>query len=107
MYEFKQISSIELMQLLAQRLQKRRLEKGLSRQALSDISGVPAPTIARFEQHYAISMRQYLDLAITRGYADEMEHLMDEPKYKTMDELETIRNNKNRKRGGKGERMKG
>ena len=105
MYELEQISSGELMQQLAQRLQKRRLEKGLSRQALSGMSGVPAPTIARFEQHYAISMRQYLDLAITLGYADEVKRLMDEPKYKTMDELETIRNNKNRKRGGKGERL--
>ncbi len=105
MYELEQISSGELMQQLAQRLQKRRLEKGLSRQALSEMSGVPAPTIARFEQHYAISMRQYLDLAITLGYADEVKRLMDEPKYKTMDELETIRNNKNRKRGGKGERL--
>lgn len=99
MYEFGQISSGELMQLLAQRLQKRRLEKRLSRQSLSELSGVPAPTIARFEQHYAISMRQFLDLVITMGYADEVEHLMDEPKYKTMDELETIRNNQNRKRG--------
>lgn len=99
MYEFEQISSGDLMQLLAQRLQKRRLEKGLSRQALADMSGVPAPTIARFEQHFAISMRQYLDLAITLGYTDEVEHLMKEPKYKTMDELETIRNNKNRRRG--------
>ena len=104
MYELEQISSGVLMQRLAQRLQKRRLEKGLSRQALSDLSGVPAPTIARFEQHYAISMRQYLDLVITMGYADEIEHLMDEPKYKTMEELETIRNNQNRKRGGKGDR---
>lgn len=99
MYELEQISSGELMQQLAQRLQKRRLEKGLSRQALSDMSGVPAPTIARFEQHYAISMRQYLDLAISMGYIDDMKRLMDEPKYKTMEELETIRNNQNRKRG--------
>lgn len=99
MYEFGQISSGDLMQQLAQRLQKRRLEKGLSRQALSDLSGVPAPTITRFEQHYAISMRQYLDLALTLGYLEEVASLMDEPKYKTMDELETIRNNQNRKRG--------
>jgi len=106
MYEFGQISSAELMQQLAQRLQKRRLEKGLSRQALADLSGVPAPTIARFEQHFAISMRQYLDLAIAMGYTEELENLMNEPKYKTMDELETIRNNQNRKRGGKSERMK-
>lgn len=101
MYEFEQISSGELMQILAQRLQKRRLEKGLSRQALSELSGVPAPTIARFEQHYAISMRQYLDLAVALGYANQMKDLMQEVLYNTLEELETIRNNKNRKRGSR------
>ena len=87
------------MQQLAERLKARRLEKGLSRQALAEISGVPAPTIARFEQQYAISMRQYIDLAIALGYAEQMQVLMKEPIYKTMEELETIQNNKNRKRG--------
>ena len=87
------------MQQLAERLKARRLEKGLSRQALAEISGVPAPTIARFEQQYAISMRQYIDLAITLGYAEQLQVLMQEPIYKTMEELETIQNNKNRKRG--------
>ena len=99
MYSFGQISSVELMQQLAERLKARRLEKGLSRQALAEISGVPAPTIARFEQQYAISMRQYIDLAIALGYAEQMQVLMKEPIYKTMEELETIQNNKNRKRG--------
>ena len=87
------------MQQLAERLKARRLEKGLSRQALAEISGVPAPTIARFEQQYAISMRQYINLAIALGYAEQMQVLMKEPIYKTMEELETIQNNKNRKRG--------
>ena len=87
------------MEQLAGRLKARRLEKGLSRQALAEISGVPAPTIARFEQKYAISMRQYIDLAITLGYTDQLEPLMSEPIYKTLEELETIRNNQNRKRG--------
>ena len=99
MYTFDQISSGELMQQLAERLKARRLEKGLSRQALAEISGVPAPTSARFEQQYAISMRQYIDLAITLGYAEQLQVLMQEPIYKTMEELETIQNNKNRKRG--------
>ena len=87
------------MRELAERLKARRLEKGLSRQALAEISGVPAPTIARFEQQYAISMRQYIDLAIALGYVDQLQVLMQEPIYKTLEELETIRNNKNRKRG--------
>lgn len=99
MYEFEQISSAELMEQLAQRLKSRRLEKGLSRQSLAELSGVPAPTIARFEQHQAISMRQYLDLALALGYEDQLKMLMKDPIYKTIEELETIRHNKNRKRG--------
>ena len=99
MYSFGQISSAELMQLLAERVKERRLERGLSRQALSDLSGVPAPTIARFEQHYAISMRQYVDLVAALGYTDQWQEVMREPRYKTIEELETIRRNKNRKRG--------
>ena len=99
MYSFGQISSGELIQQLAERLKARRLEKGLSRQALAELSGVPAPTIARFEQQHAISMRQYLDLAIALGYADQLKVLMQEAIYKTMAELETIKQNQNRKRG--------
>ena len=99
MYSFGQISSGELMKQLAERLKTRRLEKGLSRQALAELSGVPAPTIARFEQQHAISMRQYLDLAIALGYADQLQVLMQEAIYKTMEELETIKHNQNRKRG--------
>lgn len=99
MYSFGQISSGELIQQLAERLKTRRLEKGLSRQALAELSGVPAPTIARFEQQHAISMRQYLDLAIALGYADQLQGLMQEAIYKTMEELETIKQNQNRKRG--------
>ena len=87
------------MQQLAERLKARRLEKGISRQALAEMSGVPAPTIARFEQQHAISMRQYIDLAIALGYFEQLQMLMQEPIYKTMEELETIRNNQNRKRG--------
>ena len=99
MYSFGQISSGELIQQLAERLKTRRLVKGLSRQALAELSGVPAPTIARFEQQHAISMRQYLDLAIALGYADQLQVLMQEAIYKTMEELETIKHNQNRKRG--------
>jgi len=104
MYEFEQISAGELMAQLAQRLQNRRLEKGFSRQTLSDLSGVPAPTIARFEQHHAISLRQYIDLAMALGYTDSLKELMQAPIYKTMEELETIRTNQNRKRGSHAKR---
>ncbi len=86
---------------MAERLRARRLEKGLSRQTLAEMSGVPAPTIARFEQQYAISLRQYVDLALALGYAGQLESFMQEPLYKTIEELELIKQNKNRVRGSK------
>ncbi|MCS2901056.1 helix-turn-helix domain-containing protein [Bacteroides thetaiotaomicron] len=50
LYNFDVESPEELLAILAQNLQKRRLEKGLSREALTELSGVPTPTIAKFEQ---------------------------------------------------------
>ena len=44
-------------------------------------------------------MRQYIDMAIALGYAEQLQVLMKEPIYKTLEELETIRNNQNRQRG--------
>lgn len=84
---------------LAADLQKRRLEKGLSRNALSLMSGVPAPTIAKFERMHVISLASYVAIAKAMGYSKQMKAIMDEPLYDTMDELLTINKNKNRKRG--------
>ena len=84
---------------LSANVKKRRLEKGLSRSALSMMSGVPTPTIAKFEQKNAISLTGFIALAKALGYADEVKRLLDEPKYSTMEELDTINRNKNRKRG--------
>ena len=89
----------ELLQTLARNLQKRRLEKGLSRDALSELSGVPAPTIAKFEQKHTISLASYVALAKALGYARAIKSLLDEPLYDTMEELDLINKNKNRKRG--------
>ncbi len=92
-------SAQDLSAALAGRLQKRRLEKGLSREALSMMSGVPAPTIAKFEQKHAISLTSFLALAKALGYTKDIKNLLSEPLFDTMEELETINRNKNRKRG--------
>ena len=52
LYNFDVERPEELLAILAQNLQKRRLEKGLSREALTELSGVPTPTIAKFEQKH-------------------------------------------------------
>ena len=46
LYEYNPDSPKDVAVALACDLKKRRLEKGLTRNALSAISGVPAPTIA-------------------------------------------------------------
>ena len=49
LYNFDIERTEELLAILAQNMQKRRLEKGFSREALTELSGVPTPTIAKFD----------------------------------------------------------
>jgi transcriptional regulator with XRE-family HTH domain len=75
------------------------LEKKLSTKSLSELSGVPASTIQRFELKHAISLESYVKLAKALGYSEEIMQLLSEPKYDTMEELIEINHNRNRKRG--------
>jgi len=98
-YNFDIETPEELLTILAQNLQKRRLEKGFSREALTELSGVPTPTIAKFEQKHTISLTSYVALANALGYSKAIKELLSEPLFSTMEELEMINKNKNRKKG--------
>lgn len=89
----------DLCKILAMHLRKRRLERGLSREALTMMSGVPTPTIAKFETAYTISLQSFVAIAKALGYTDQIKALMSAPIYNTMEQLDTINRNKNRKRG--------
>ncbi len=99
LYTFDIDTASELVASLAQKTQKRRLEKGLSRDALSMMSGVPAPTIAKFERKHTISLLSFISIAKALGYTKDIKALLSKPLFNTMEELETINKNKNRKRG--------
>lgn len=99
LYNFDIDTTDELLAILAGNLQRRRLEKGLSREALAKLSGVPAPTIAKFEQKHTISLASYVSLAKALGYTDSIKELLSQPRFSTMEELEMINKNKNRKKG--------
>ena len=99
LYDFPAESVADLLALLARNLKKRRLEKELSRPALSLMSGVPVGTIAKFEQHHTIALSSYIALAKALGYTEAIKTLLAEPLFTTMEELETINKNKNRKKG--------
>ena len=88
-----------LMDRLAGNCKARRLEKGYSRKTLSDLTGIPAPTIERFERTGKISLESFCRLAVQFDYFDEMAAIMSHTKYSTSQELETINRNHNRKNG--------
>lgn len=99
LYNFDMDMPEELLEVLAKNLKKRRLEKGLSREALTVISGVPTPTIAKFEQKHMISLLSFVRLAKVLGYTDSIKMLLSEPQFDTMEELEKINKNKTRIKG--------
>ena len=60
------------MQRLAEDLKTRRLEKKLLTKSLSEMSGVPASSIQRFELKHSISLESYVKLAKALGYSEEI-----------------------------------
>lgn len=99
MYDFDMETVDDLLKILANNLRRRRLEKGLSREALALMSGVPAPTIAKFEQTHTLSLASFVAIAKALGYGNDIKKLLAEPLFSTMAELDTINKNQNRKRG--------
>ena len=88
-----------LMMRLAGNCKARRLEKGYSRKHLADITGVPAPTIEKFENTGKISLESFCSLIIEFDYFDEMAAIAGRTKYTSAQELEAINKNRNRIKG--------
>lgn len=83
---------------IANDLRKRRIEKNLTRAALARQAGISPSNLARFEQKGLISLQNLIALADALGYTAEIKGIFSEPKYQTMDELQQIRRNQNKKR---------
>ena len=88
-----------LMAMMAKNCKDRRLERGYSRRTLAERTGVPAPTIERFEKTGKISLESFCSIAVEFDYFQEMSEILSKPKYTTGSELETINRNKNRIKG--------
>ena len=98
-YEYIPESIDDILKVMAANAKKRRLEKGWTRKYLCERSDVPVSTIAKFESLHTISLASYVAIAKALGYSSDMKKLMSEAIFTTMKELDTINNNKNRKRG--------
>ena len=89
----------QLMKKIAQNCKARRLERGYSRRTLAQKTGVPAPTIERFETTGKISFESFCAIVVEFDYFQEMSEILSKPKYSTGIELETINKTKKRVKG--------
>lgn len=89
----------QLMRRMARNCKARRLERGYSRRTLSERTGVPAPTIERFETTGKISFESFCALVVEFDYFQEMSQILSMSKYTTGIELETINKNRKRQKG--------
>ena len=83
---------------VAENFRKRRVEKNITRQRISELSGVPLSTVARFEQKGLIAFESLIKLAMALGYASDVRSLFDTSKFDTMKELDMIRRKSGDKR---------
>ena len=87
----------DIAQQVAESFRKRRVEKNITRQRISELSGVPLSTVARFEQKGLIAFESLIKLAMALGYAPDVRNMFGTSRFETMDELDMIR----RTSGGK------
>ena len=83
---------------VADNFRKRRVEKNITRQRISELSGVPLSTVARFEQKGLIAFESLVRLAMALGYSTDIRKLFDTPRFETMEELDLIRRKSGDKR---------
>lgn len=88
----------EIAKEIANDFRKRRIEKNLTREQVSEKAGVAVSNIVRFEQKGLISLKNLISIAMALGYTSEIKKLFSEPKYSTMEELLQIRKNTNKKK---------
>ena len=79
--------------------QKTAVSAGLIKASLSEITGIPEPTLERFETKGKISLRAFLKLVVEFGWFDEMSAIMSKSKFTTGKELEIINKNHGRQKG--------
>jgi len=88
----------DISKTIAEDYRRRRIERGLTRERIAEMSGVALANIVRFEQKGLISLSNLIQLAMALGYTSEVKNLFAQPKYSTMEELTQIRNNMGKKR---------
>lgn len=78
----------EYMLDISQRIKKIRKEMKISREKLSIISGVPTPTIRRFEDTGNISLYSLVGIVSALGYENELDNFCSKIIYKDIKDID-------------------
>ena len=95
------ISISKAQQKIAENIQQRRLSMELTQAGLSERSGVPLPTLRKFEQKGVISLESLLKLLMVVGGIEEIVNALmpEKPTFSSIDEVLNHSKRVTRKRG--------
>lgn len=91
----------EIAKEIAAEFRRRRIEKNITREQVAEKSGVAVSNIVRFEQKGLISLKNLIGIAMALEYTSEISHIFSQQKYDTMEELQEIKRNMNKKKAYK------
>lgn len=93
----------EAKKALAKQAKETRLARGWKRETLSEKTGIPVPTIKRYETTGEISLNQFLKLAFVLGDLDKLKTVFEpnKPFYTSLDDIIKENAKPKRQRGSK------
>ena len=97
------ISTSKAQLKIAKNIRARRLSMELTQEGLAERSGVPLPTLRKFEQKGAISLESFLKLLMVVGEVEELINILkpSKPVFNSIDDVLKGADSVSRKRGRK------
>jgi transcriptional regulator with XRE-family HTH domain len=88
---------------IAENIRARRLSMELTQEGLAERSGVPLPTLRKFEQKGAISLESFLKILMVVGELEELINILkpSKPVFNSIDDVLKGTDGVSRKRGRK------
>lgn len=97
------VSLSKAQEKLVQNIRERRLQMDLTQEGLAERSGVPLPTLRKFEQKGLISLDSFLKILAVVGGLEELVDVLKpkEQNFKSIDEVLKLDEKTTRKRGSR------
>ena len=83
------LTTSKAQKLLSERVKAKRLQQGLTQEGLANRSGVPLPTLRKFEQKGLISLESFLKLLTVLGCLEKVVQALetDDESFKSIEDV--------------------